>query len=101
MEDFCMKSFIDNVILYFSGNTHESSIIKINNERLSEIGEVSFLCNFKAWKNLNCENNCTNILQHFAHTYEVTAGNNTEADIAKEVNPYSKGYVRTNPILNL
>lgn len=89
--DFGMRSLIDNIIFYFtdipSYNTHNNSpIIKVNNENLSANGDLYFLCSCKAWKNLLvCSEDCTSILQHFAHVHGTTKYN-TDVDIAEEVN---------------
>ncbi|XP_011641656.1 DALR anticodon-binding domain-containing protein 3 isoform X2 [Pogonomyrmex barbatus] len=83
---FCIKSIIDDIIFYFTGDTHKkSSAIKVNSENLLVNGELHFLCNFKAWRNLfTCSKNCINILQHLAHAHGATK-DDIDADTAEEL----------------
>lgn len=84
--EFCIKSVIDNIVFQLTGDKHKnSSIIKINSEKLSENGELYFLCNFKAWKSIStCVKNCTSILQHFVHIHGIRR-DNIDADLTEEV----------------
>ena len=86
---FCTRSIIDNVVFHFTGDTHKnSSIIKVNSENLLANGELYFLYNFKAWRDLlTCSKGCTSILQHFANVHGATKGN-SDADVADEVSKY-------------
>lgn len=86
---FCTRSIIDNIIFHFTGDTHKtSSVIKVNSENLLVNGELYFLRNFKAWRDLlACSKSCTSILQHLAHAHGATKGD-TDVDVAKEVNKY-------------
>ncbi|KYQ46382.1 DALR anticodon-binding domain-containing protein 3 [Trachymyrmex zeteki] len=83
---FCTRSIIDNIVFHFTGDTHKnSSVIKVNSENLLANGELYFLCNFKAWRDLlTCSKGCTSILQHFAHAHGATKGN-TDADVAEKI----------------
>ncbi|KAG5333712.1 DALD3 protein, partial [Acromyrmex charruanus] len=83
---FCTRSIIDNVVFHFTGDTHKnSSVIKVNSENLLANGELYFLCNFKAWRDLlTCSKGCTSILQHFAHVHGTTKGN-ADAVVAEEI----------------
>ncbi|XP_011871774.1 PREDICTED: uncharacterized protein LOC105564176 isoform X2 [Vollenhovia emeryi] len=83
---FCAGSIIDNIVFHFTGVAHEgSSVVKVNRRNLLANGELYFLCNFKAWRDLlACSNGCTSVLQHLARACGGARGS-TDGDVAEEI----------------
>ncbi|XP_060825620.1 DALR anticodon-binding domain-containing protein 3-like [Bombus pascuorum] len=87
----CMQLLINNITSYLSGNNcKNTSIVKVNNEKLAINGELYFIPSLKVWKNLlkdtdKCEEKCTTILQHFLYVRGGGTNNNTDADVANQV----------------
>lgn len=93
----CIQLLINNITSYLSGNNcKNTSVVKVNNEKLAINGELYFIPSLKVWKNLlkdtdKCEEKCTTILQHFLYVRGGGTNNNTDADIANQVK-YNKKY---------
>ncbi|XP_011138873.1 uncharacterized protein LOC105182838 [Harpegnathos saltator] len=84
--DFCSRSLVDKIVHYLTECTYENfTAFKVNNRNLAVNGEFYFINNFNAWKRfVLCDRNCATILQHFTHIHD-TRGNNTDANVSKEV----------------
>ncbi|KAF7407782.1 hypothetical protein HZH66_002319 [Vespula vulgaris] len=67
-----ISTLINQIFFHLTGfECKDQSIIRVNNEKLSVNGDLYFLPSLKLWKTvlvdkLNCNENCTNILQHCA-----------------------------------
>ncbi|XP_047343208.1 DALR anticodon-binding domain-containing protein 3 [Vespa velutina] len=68
-----ISTLIDHIFFHLTGfECKDQSIIRVNNEKLFINGDLYFLPSLKLWKTiladkLDCNENCTNILQHCAH----------------------------------
>lgn len=85
-----ISTLIDHIFFHLTGfECKDQSIIRVNNEKLLINGDLYFLLSLKLWKSvlmdkLDCNENCTNILQHCAHTV------NTEPKQVEKVNTNEK-----------
>lgn len=74
ISNYSISTLINNIFFHLTGSECKNQlIIRVNNEKLSTNGDLYILANLTLWKNLlvvkfDCNNDCNNILQHYAHT---------------------------------
>ncbi|XP_015176639.1 PREDICTED: uncharacterized protein LOC107066492 [Polistes dominula] len=74
ISNYSISTLINNIFFHLTGFEYKDQlIIRVNNEKLSTNGDLYFPANLTIWKNLlvvklDCNNDCNNILQHYAHT---------------------------------
>ncbi|KAI4501858.1 hypothetical protein M0802_003193 [Mischocyttarus mexicanus] len=74
ISNYSISTLINNIFFHLTGRKCENQLcIRTNSKKISTNGDLYILVNLALWKNhlmvkLNCNNDCQNILEHYAHT---------------------------------